>query len=181
MHSTDGRVVAQQRQQLGRRRTMRATSTRAPAANPASDNSEAPMCDAEQPGRKMSSGVSSKPATALAIIQPNVSWVCVTPFGLPVLPDVKKMNTGVSGEGGMIGRVGIAAQELVQARAWAVGIVIMNSTEGQTPARWLLARSASSLGMGDEHGGAADLQSVIDFRRLVEIGVATSPVRMQAR
>ena len=37
---------------------------------------------------------------ALAMIQPKDSCVWVTPFGLPVLPEVKKMNAGVAGSGG---------------------------------------------------------------------------------
>ena len=44
---------------------------------------------------------------ALATIQPNVSCECVTPFGLPVLPDVKKINAGVSGCGGAKSVAGI--------------------------------------------------------------------------
>ena len=64
-------------------------STLAPAANPDSDINEHPMCDAEQPGKKMSPAFNSNPAIALATIQPYVSCVWVTPFGLPVLPDVK--------------------------------------------------------------------------------------------
>ncbi len=47
------------------------------------------MCDNDDPGRNTSSGANSKFWMALASIQPNVSRVCVTPFGLPVLPDVK--------------------------------------------------------------------------------------------
>jgi hypothetical protein len=88
MHRTDGRVLRKSGSSSVPS-NVRATSTRAPAAKPASDISEAPMCDAEQPGRKISPGVSSSPAIALATIQPNVSCVCVTPLGFPVLPDVK--------------------------------------------------------------------------------------------
>jgi hypothetical protein len=69
----------------------------------------------------------------------------------------------------MIGRVGIADQELVQAWARAVGIVIMNPTKGQSAGPLALGEVRVALGMGDEHRGAADLQSVIDFRRLIAI------------
>ena len=48
------------------------------------------MCEADA-GRNTSLGVIPNPAIALATIQPNVSCECVTPFGLPVLPDVKKI------------------------------------------------------------------------------------------
>ena len=78
----------------------RAIATQAPAASPANESDEAAMCEADVAGRKTSSGVNARPAMALATIQPNVSCECVTPFGLPVLPDVKKMNAGVSGRGG---------------------------------------------------------------------------------
>ena len=88
MRRTDGRVLRKSGNSSVPS-NVRATSTRAPAAKPASDISEAPICDAEQPGRNMSPGVSSNPAIALATIQPNDSCVCVTPFGLPVLPEVK--------------------------------------------------------------------------------------------
>ena len=57
------------------------------------------MCEADVAGMNTSSGVISSAAIALASIQPNVAWECVTPFGFPVLPDVKKMNRGASGAG----------------------------------------------------------------------------------
>src|SRR4051794_32938148 len=98
MHRTEGRVPRNSGSNSVPS-NVRATSTRAPAAKPASDISEAPICDAEQPGKKVSLVVSSKPATTLATIQPNDSWVCVTPFGFPVLPEVKKINTGALGGG----------------------------------------------------------------------------------
>ena len=64
-----------------------------------SKKEEAATCEAEVAGRKMSVGVIARPAMALAANQPNVSCVCVTPLGLPVLPEVKKMNAGASGGG----------------------------------------------------------------------------------
>ena len=144
MHRTDGRVVRSSGNSSVPS-NQRAISTRAPAANPASDNSEAPMCDAEHPGKKMSSGVSSKPATALATIHPNVSWVCVTPFGLPVLPDVKKMNTGVSGVGA--GRSGTSESLVKNSSRLGFGESPLSSKcirpRGNLPASLLLARSAS--------------------------------------
>ena len=48
---------------------------------------------------------------AVAMIQPKESCVCVTPFGLPVLPEVKKMNAGVAGSGG--GRSAAGASDIV--------------------------------------------------------------------
>src|SRR5262245_1950317 len=96
MHKTVGRVLRISGNNSVPSK-VRATSTREPAASPAKDKSDAPICEAELPGKKMSVGVSSSPLMALATIQPNDLRVCVTPFGLPVLPDVKKINTGASG------------------------------------------------------------------------------------
>src|SRR4051812_17611231 len=79
---------------------LRAIATQAPAASPANESDEHATCDAEVAGRNTSSGKIPRPATALASIQPNVSCECVTPFGLPVLPDVKKTIAGASGAGG---------------------------------------------------------------------------------
>ena len=57
------------------------------------------MCDIEEPGRKASSALRSKAEIALAIIQRRVSWVWVTPFAGPVLPEVKKIAAGSEGSG----------------------------------------------------------------------------------
>ncbi len=62
-------------------------------------NIEPAMCANEEPGNSTSAGESWKPLTRLAMIQPKVSCVCVTPFGRPVLPLVKKMNIGASAAG----------------------------------------------------------------------------------
>ena len=48
-------------------------ATHAPAASPANESDEAATCEAEVAGRKTSAGVISRPATALATSQPNVS------------------------------------------------------------------------------------------------------------
>jgi len=37
----------------------------------------------------------------LATMEPNERWLWVTPFGLPVLPEVKKMTATASGVGGV--------------------------------------------------------------------------------
>ena len=129
------------------------------------------MCEADEPGRKTSSGVSSKPATALATIQPNVSCVCVTPFGLPVLPEVKKMNAGV----------GAAAAG--SARRWRCRLhqVFEAAGAGRRSAPYAMRPSGNcrraalcgevviALGVGHESRRAADFERVIDFRRLVAI------------
>ena len=52
------------------------------------------MFDMDEPGRKVSVSVSSKPSTALATIHPSESRLWVTPFAGPVLPDVKKIAAG---------------------------------------------------------------------------------------
>jgi hypothetical protein len=77
----------------------RAIATHAPAASPANENDVDATCDADVAGRNTSPGVIASPATALATSQPNVACVCVTPLGLPVLPEVKKMNAGASASG----------------------------------------------------------------------------------
>jgi len=71
-----------------------ATATRPPTVSVANVQRNEPTCDMEEPGRKTSSGLSSKAAAALAHIQPRVPSVWVTPFAGPVLPDVKKMAAG---------------------------------------------------------------------------------------
>jgi len=71
-----------------------------------------PRCfgtEAEPAGIITSSGVMSKLFAALATIQPSVSKLWHTPFGLPVLPEVKKMIAGSSGFGGMMSRAGVAS------------------------------------------------------------------------
>ena len=95
MHSSDGRVLRSSGSSSSPPND-RAIATQAPAASPANDERRAAMCEADVAGRKTSAGVIPSPAIALATIQPNVSCVCVTPFGLPVLPDVKKINAGAS-------------------------------------------------------------------------------------
>ncbi len=54
------------------------------------------MWDIEEPGRKTSSAVSPKAASALAIIQRSEPCVWVTPFAGPVLPEVKKTAAGLA-------------------------------------------------------------------------------------
>src|SRR5262245_4404436 len=99
MHNSEGRV-RRISGKISSAPNERAIATHAPAASPAHDKDDAAMCDAEVAGRKISCGDNSNPATALATIQPNVSCEWVTPFGLPVLPEVKKMNAGASPRGG---------------------------------------------------------------------------------
>ncbi len=79
---------------------LRATTTRPPTESMASVQRNEPMCDIEEPGRKTSSGSSSKAAAALAIIQRRVSRVWVTPLAGPVLPEVKKIAAGPAGSSG---------------------------------------------------------------------------------
>jgi len=55
------------------------------------------MWEMEDPGKRMSSTVNLSSSMRLAIIHPKVSMLCVTPFGLPVLPEVKKIKAGAFG------------------------------------------------------------------------------------
>ncbi len=81
-------------------------TTLPPAANVIIDRWCPPTCDADPPGIITSSGPMPKLLAALATIQPSVSKLWQTPFGLPVLPEVKKMIAGSSGFGGAKSRVG---------------------------------------------------------------------------
>ena len=74
------------------------------------------MWDIEEPGRKTSSAVSPKAASALAIIQRSDSCVWVTPFAGPVLPEVKKIAAGLAGSLAARGS-GSAGEQLVEAVA----------------------------------------------------------------
>ena len=78
---------------------MRASTTFVPTENDASVHMNEPMCEIDDAGRKTSSVVSSKPADAVATIQPSVAMLWVTPFAGPVLPEVKKIAAGASSGG----------------------------------------------------------------------------------
>jgi len=79
---------------------VRATTTRPPTESMLSAQRKEPIWDIEEPGRKASSGSSSKAAAALAIIQRSDSRVWVTPLAGPVLPEVKKIAAGAAGSAG---------------------------------------------------------------------------------
>jgi hypothetical protein len=85
---------------------VRAMTTLPPAANVIMDRWWPPTCDADPPGIMMSSELIRQLLAALAMIQPSVPKLWQTPFGFPVLPDVKKMIAGSSGFGGARSRVG---------------------------------------------------------------------------
>src|SRR5690348_4880506 len=98
MHRNEGRVLRSSGR-ISSPVNARATATHEPADSPARTMEDAAMCEAEVAGSTTSAGEKPNAVAALATSQPNVSWVCVTPFGLPVLPEVKKMNAGVSDGG----------------------------------------------------------------------------------
>jgi hypothetical protein len=76
----------------------RATSVRAPTESEANVKENAAACESDVPGRTTSVARSSIPAASDAIVAPAEAKVWVTPFGRPVLPEVKKIMYGAPGE-----------------------------------------------------------------------------------
>ena len=94
----------------------------------------------------------------------------VTPLGLPVLPEVKKMKAGAEGDG--VGGVDCGSrflQEIFETGAAAVHRSVSDAADWQLGGERAFGEVVVALGVCDEDRGAADFQRVIDLGRLVAI------------
>ena len=105
---------------------------------------------------------------ALANIQPSEPTVWVTPFAGPVLPEVKKMAAGASGD--ICGKLAAAPSRGEALKAQAARAL---GTKGDDAERQLAGlgrgKIGDPLGMSEDDARAADGKRMIDLRRRIAV------------
>jgi hypothetical protein len=94
----------------------------------------------------------------------------VTPFGLPVLPEVKKMTAGSDGDGvGSPTSLRALLEQGLEARVPVALGAVANDPERQAARQLARSNVRVALGVGQQDCGLADLERMIDLRRHVAV------------